>query len=120
MLAVLATILGALGDPSSTMSPDARATIGSSTHFVTKDPAELERQYRRSFELTDRNGDGYIDLAEAPIAERGHQNADGDRIAEEASNSLWVRLMDTGSDGRVDWPEMRAYLMPIGMRANGL
>lgn len=117
--ALFATVL-IWGDPSSALSPGARATIGSSTHFVSKDPVELERQYRRSFELTDRNGDGYIDLAEAPMAERGHQNADGDRIAEEASNSLWVRLMDTGSDGRVDWPEMRAYLMPIGMRANGL
>lgn len=117
--AFFATVL-ILGDPTSSPGPGARATIGSTTHFVTRDPAELERQYRRSFELTDRNGDGYIDLAEAPIAERGRQNSDGDRVAEEASNSLWVRLMDTGSDGRVDWPEMRAYLMPIGMRANGL
>ena len=120
MLTVLATTLVLLGDPTSSLSPEARVTIGSSTHFVSNDPAELERQYRRSFELTDRNGDGYIDLSEAPIAERGRQNADGDRVAEEASNSLWVRLMDTDSDSRVDWPEMRAYLLPRGMRANGL
>ena len=94
--------------------------IQASSYFASKDAAEVERRIRSSFEMTDRNSDGFIDLNEAPIAERGQQRPDGVRVAAEASNSLWIRLMDTGGDGRVNWPEMRGYLLPRYLHANGL
>lgn len=122
MFAALVTTLIAFGDPSS-MAPlpaDARVTVGSADYFVSKEVAELERELRTSFSLTDRNSDGSIDASEAPIAERGQTNVNDDRIAEEAGNVLWIRLMDTGGDAVVDWPEMRAYLLPRLVRANGL
>ncbi|MBU1539303.1 MAG: EF-hand domain-containing protein [Alphaproteobacteria bacterium] len=121
MFAALATTLIAFGDPSMAPLPgDARVNVGSADYFVSKDVAELERELRTSFSLTDRNSDGSIDASEAPIAERGQTNVNGDRIAEEAGNVLWIRLMDTGGDAVVDWPEMRAYLLPRLVRANGL
>lgn len=122
MLPIFVVAVLAFGDPSGPipLTPAARVTVGSSIHFVSKDPAELERQVRNSFDLTDRNRDGYIDLSEAPIAERGRQNANGDRIADEAGNGLWIRTMDRDGDGRVDWSEMRGYLLPRYLRANGL
>ena len=122
MFAALVTTLIAFGDPSSVaaLPADARVTIGSADYFVSKETAELERDLRNSFNLTDRNSDGSIDASEAPIAERGQTNANGDRIAEEAGNALWISLMDTDGDTVVDWPEMRAYLLPRLERANGL
>ncbi len=122
MFAALATTLIALADPSSVaaLPEDARVTVGSADYFVSKDMAELERELRNSFDLTDRNGDGSIDTNEAPIAERGQINANGDRIAAQAGNALWISLMDTDGDTVVDWPEMRAYLLPRLVRANGL
>lgn len=120
MLAVLTTTLIMLHDPSSAapLPSDARVTVGSSVHFVNRDIAELERELRNSFDLTDRNRDGRIDLGEAPIAERGQTNANGERVAEEAGNTLWIRLMDTDGDVAVDWQEMRTYLLPRIIRAN--
>lgn len=120
MLAVLFLLIA--GDPSTspTLVQTGRVTINSSSYFASQDPIELERRVRNSFDLTDRNHDGFVDLSEAPIAERGRHNADGERVAEEASNALWIRLMDQDSDMRVDWPEMREYLLPGYLRDNGL
>ena len=47
-------------------------------------------------------------------------NANGERIAEEASTGLWVKIMDANGDARVDWPEMRNHLLPGILRDNGL
>lgn len=122
MFAVLVIALLASGDPSTSppLAQADRVTISSSSYFASKDPVEIERRVRNSFDLTDRNHDGFIDLPEAPIAERGRHNAEGLRVAEEASNALWIRLMDLNGDMRVDWPEMRAHLLPGYLRDNGL
>ena len=118
MLHVLATVLLAAA-PDGANATQA-ASIQPASFFASKDPTEIERRVRSSFDMTDRNGDGFIDLNEAPIAERGQQDSNGVRVPAEASNALWIRLMDANGDNRVDWSEMRAYLLPRYLQANGL
>lgn len=118
MLTILCLLATGTADPDTSSQRASREVIGSSTYFVSQDPVELERQVRRSFALTDKDQNGFIDVSEAPIAERGRSGANGDRIAEEASSGLWIRTMDQNSDERVEWSEMRDYLLPRIIRAN--
>lgn len=116
MLTILCLL--AMGMPDPIIAGTSRETIGSSTYFASKDPEELERQLRRSFGLTDTDQNGFIESSEAPIAERGHSDANGSRIAAEAGSALWIRTMDKNADNRVDWSEMRDYLLPRMVKAN--
>lgn len=87
-------------------------TIAPGSYFDTADEVEMERRLRRSFELMDFDGDGYIAGREAPMATSGYIDGNGHMIQEQASTGLWIRRIDADGDGKVDWHEMRNHLLP--------
>ncbi len=73
--------------------------------------ADAEAFYRRSFAMTDRDGDGYISGAETPLATRGHLSAP--LTPTRASPNLWVEAIDNDGDLRASWQEFADHFLPL-------
>lgn len=82
------------------------------TYFDVSDPAELECRLRRTFLLMDVDGDGYLTGAEVPVVTAMRWTGGVSSAPEEVSRRDWTRRRDIDDDGKISWPEMRAYLLP--------
>lgn len=64
-------------------------------------------EIRRAFEVFDCNGNGYIDAGEL----RRVMTAFGEALTEEEVNDMMAEA-DTNGDGRIDYDEFKAMMMP--------
>lgn len=59
---------------------------------------------KTSFVMTDRNRDGFIELAEAPKA-RITSKKNGATVKTDSGSSVWMERFDQNKDAKVSWDE---------------